>query len=100
MTFHPILRSQYHDVLQVDRNYISFPDFYYAVVWLANVLVNGDRANTIGNDMSTGWIFNVFNMPTDICLNGRIFEYSVAHLVEGTVFQDKILRVTQQLFAS
>jgi hypothetical protein len=54
---------------------------------LADIFVNGNRADAVGYDIPAGGVFDVLNMSKDMSIDGGIFENAVASLVEGTVFQ-------------
>ena len=49
--------------------------------------------------MSRSRVLDVLDMPTDISLDGGIFEHTVAHLVDGAVLQHEVLRIAEQLLA-
>ena len=65
---------------------------------MADVFIDSDGTDAVSYDVATGRILDVFNMTTDICLDGGILKDAVAGLVEGTVFQYEVLCITQQLF--
>ena len=71
---------------------------YDAIVGLADVCIDGDGTDAVGYDVAAGGVLDVLDMSTDICLDGGVLKDTVAGLVEGTVFQYEVLRITQQLF--
>ena len=64
------------------------------------MLVNGDSANTIGNDMSTSGILDILDMSANVGLNNRIFKDAVTCLVECAILEYKVLRIAEKLFTS
>ena len=73
-------------------------DLNDAVVGLADVFIDGDGADAVGYDVATGGVLDIFDMSTDVRLDGGVLKDAVAGLVEGTVFEYEVLRITQQLF--
>jgi hypothetical protein len=57
------------------------------------MLVDSDTANTVGNDMSTGRVFNVLDMSVNVGLNGGILEDAVACLVECAILKHETVDV-------
>ena len=60
---------------------------------MTDVFVDGDRTDAVSNDMSAGRILDVFDMSANVCLNGGIFEHTVAGLVKSAVFEYEVLCV-------
>ena len=66
-----------------------------AVIGLSDKLVECDGADGIGNNMPTRWILDMFDMSTDVCLDSGVLKDTVAGLVEGAVFEDKVVCIAE-----
>ena len=61
--------------------------------------IDGDGTDGVGHDMTRGGVFDVLDMATDVRLDGRVLEDTVARLVEGAVFEHEVVGIAQQLLA-
>ena len=64
------------------------------------MLVNGDSANTVGNNMSTGRVLDILDMSANVGLNNRILKDAITCLVERAILEYKVLRIAEELFTS
>ena len=87
-----------HDNPSLSGHPVSLPivtnGLSHGLSLLADMFVNSNGTDTVSNDMSAGGILDVFDMSADVGFNGGVFEHAVAGLVEGAVFEHKVLRVT------
>jgi hypothetical protein len=67
---------------------------------LANILINSNTTDGIGNNVSTGGIFDMLDMSTDISFNGGIFKHAVASCIDGTILEYKVLGIAEKLLTS
>ena len=64
---------------------------------MADVLVDGDTTDGIGDNVSGCGVLDVLDMSANVGLDSRILEHTVAHLVDGAVLQYEVLRIAEQL---
>ena len=72
---------------------------YHAVVRLTHILVDGDGAYRVGNDVSAGGILDILDMSADVGLHVRIFKDTVAVGSEGTVLDHQVVGIAEELLA-
>ncbi len=72
----------------------------HAVVGLADVLVDGDAADAIGDDVTAGGILDVFDVSADVGIHGGVLKHTVALGIEGAVFENQTIYIAEQLLAS
>ena len=63
------------------------------------MLVDGDAADTVGDDMSRCRILDVLNMSADIGLDSGILKHTVAHGVDGAVLEHQTIGIAEQLLS-
>ena len=70
-----------------------------AVGGLPDILVDGDGADAVGDDMPASGILDVLYVPANVGVHVAILKDAVARLVEGAVLQHHVVGVAEQLLA-
>lgn len=78
---------------------MPLPHLHPAICRLPHILIYRYTTYAVGNDVAGGWVLDVFDVATDVRLNGGIFEYAVAGGVEAAVLYEAAIHVPEGILA-